>query len=247
MKSLIYIFFFLNLFLFTKLNAQSQCIDTLPVNTVVIISDTIISNATGINTYLICPGVEVNYTGSQSTLNTYYLESSASLEISTYHYPKLYLKSSAEVIANHSNNNIATISTLHWTKAENGAIFTDTLNSWVEPITWCSNLIFDYSNLPGGIGCPTNTAIEHTATTNFVTIYPNPASDVVTIDNVSYAKTKEYSIKIFNALAQEVYNRNINMPQLQIPVSTLGTVGTYYIHILDGTNNPVEIKQLILN
>lgn len=241
MKNLIFILFFLNLFLFAKLNAQSQCIDTLPPNTVIITSDTIISNW---GVYLICPGVEVNYTGFQSVTNYYYLESNASLEINTYHYPKLYLKSSAEIIANHSNT---ATSHLHWTKAEIGAIFTDTLNGWVDPITWCNNLIFDYSNLPGGIGCPTITGMEQTATTNFVTIYPNPVSDVVNIDNASYAKTKDYSIKIFNALAQEVYNRNINMPHLQIPVSAIGTVGTYYIHILDGNNNPVEIKQLILN
>ena len=78
-------------------------------------------------------------------------------------------------------------------------------------------------------------------------VYPNPANDIVVIDNGNYSAMTNYSISITNSLSQQVYSSLINTAQFQIPVSTLGSVGTYFIQILDGSNNVVESKQLVLH
>ena len=82
---------------------------------------------------------------------------------------------------------------------------------------------------------------------NTIKVYPNPANDVVIIDNGNYSAMSNYSISITNSLSQQVYSSLINTAQFQIPVSTLGSIGTYFIQILDGSNNVVETKQLILH
>ena len=82
---------------------------------------------------------------------------------------------------------------------------------------------------------------------NTIKVYPNPASDIVIIDNGNYSAMSNYTLRITNALAQQVFNASISIPQFQIPVSTLGSVGTYFIQIFDSTNNLVETKQLILH
>ena len=82
---------------------------------------------------------------------------------------------------------------------------------------------------------------------NTIEVYPNPTSDIVVIDNGNYSAMSNYSISITNSLSQQVYSSLINSAQFQIPVSTLGSVGTYFIQILDGNNSVVETKQLILH
>jgi hypothetical protein len=82
---------------------------------------------------------------------------------------------------------------------------------------------------------------------NTIKIYPNPANDIVIIDNGNYSAMSNYSISITNSLSQQVYSSLINTAQFQIPVLTLGSVGTYFIQVLDGTNSVVETKQLILH
>ena len=92
-----------------------------------------------------------------------------------------------------------------------------------------------------------NTKIEIKNTVNAIKIYPNPANDIIMIDNGNYGAMSNYSININNSLSQQVYSSHINAAQFQIPVSTLGSVGTYFIQILDGNNSVVETKQLILH
>ena len=82
---------------------------------------------------------------------------------------------------------------------------------------------------------------------NTIKVYPNPANDIVVIDNGNYSAMSNYSINITNSLSQQVYSSLINTTQLQISVSTIGSVGTYFIQILDGNNSVVETKQLILH
>tara|TARA_B100000683_G_scaffold30446_1_gene26974 strand:- start:101 stop:1861 length:1761 start_codon:yes stop_codon:yes gene_type:complete len=82
---------------------------------------------------------------------------------------------------------------------------------------------------------------------NTIKVYPNPANDIVVIDNGNYSAMSNYSINITNSLSQQVYSSLINTTQLQISVSTIGSVGTYFIQILDGNNSVVETKQLVLH
>jgi len=82
---------------------------------------------------------------------------------------------------------------------------------------------------------------------NTISVYPNPASDVVIIDNGNYNNMSNYNLMIFNSLSQQVFSSQINTQQFQIPVSTLGAEGTYFVQIFDGNNNLVIIKYLVLN
>ena len=82
---------------------------------------------------------------------------------------------------------------------------------------------------------------------NTISVYPNPASGVVIIDNGNYSTMSNYSLVIVNSLLQQVFSSQINTQQFQIPVSTLGAVGTYFVQIFDGNNNLVIIKYLVLN
>ena len=82
---------------------------------------------------------------------------------------------------------------------------------------------------------------------NTISVYPNPASDVVIIDNGNYNNMSNYNLMIFNSLSQQVFSSQINTQQFQIPVSTLGAEGTYFIQIFDGNNNLVATKYLVLN
>ena len=83
--------------------------------------------------------------------------------------------------------------------------------------------------------------------TNTMLVYPNPASDVVIIDNGDYLSMSGYTLKIINSLGQDVFNSIINIPQFQIPVSVLGAVGLYYIQVFDDNSSLLETKKLILN
>ncbi len=83
--------------------------------------------------------------------------------------------------------------------------------------------------------------------TNIISIYPNPANEFVIIDNGNYSAMTNYELKIVNALGQEVFNSLINTALFEIPISTLGAEGTYFVQVLDGDGNLVVTKYLILN
>ena len=82
---------------------------------------------------------------------------------------------------------------------------------------------------------------------NTIKVYPNPANDIVIIDNGNYANMSNYTLKIVNSLGQDVFNSLITIPQFQIPVNTLGTTGLYFIQILDPRSQIIDTRKLILN
>ncbi len=81
-------------------------------------------------------------------------------------------------------------------------------------------------------------------TINVVTVYPNPAKDILTI--VVNKPSSTYSIKFFDTQGSEVYSQLINTSLLQINLNNLTTKGLYLIKVLDNTNNVLETKKLIL-
>jgi hypothetical protein len=83
--------------------------------------------------------------------------------------------------------------------------------------------------------------------TNTLLVYPNPASDIVIINNGNYANMSNYTVEIVNSLGQQVFNSNINTQLFQIPITDLGSTGLYFINIVDNNNNIVVTKHLILN
>jgi hypothetical protein len=89
-----------------------------------------------------------------------------------------------------------------------------------------------------GISSPNNS--------NTLKIYPNPANDIVFIDNGNFNSMSNYNLKIINSLGQDIFDSFINIPQFQIPITSFGGVGLYYIQLYDDTGNLIEIRKLII-
>ena len=81
---------------------------------------------------------------------------------------------------------------------------------------------------------------------NTLKVYPNPANDVVIIDNGDFSLMSAYKLKIVNSLGAEVFNSFVSIPQFQIPVSSIGGNGLYYIQIFDESSSLLTTKKLIL-
>lgn len=79
-----------------------------------------------------------------------------------------------------------------------------------------------------------------------VTIYPNPANDQITIDCGNLANVSGWSIKIVNAIGQEVFSGAMNTPQYVVPLNSWSGQGLYFVKIYDAANNLVNTKKIIL-
>lgn len=82
--------------------------------------------------------------------------------------------------------------------------------------------------------------------TSTVTIYPNPANDQITIDCGNLANVSGWSIKIVNAIGQEVFSGAMNTPQYVVPLNSWSGQGLYFVKIYDASNNLVNTKKIIL-
>ena len=89
-----------------------------------------------------------------------------------------------------------------------------------------------------GISSPNNS--------NTLKIYPNPANDIVFIDNGNFNSMSNYNLKIINSLGQEVFNSFITITQFQIPITSFGGLGLYYIQLYNDTGGLLEIRKLII-
>jgi hypothetical protein len=81
---------------------------------------------------------------------------------------------------------------------------------------------------------------------NTILIYPNPASDHITIDNGNFAAMAGYSIKIENNVGQQVFQSAINQAQFYVDLSTWTGNGLYFVHLIDPQNNTVTVRKIVL-
>lgn len=81
---------------------------------------------------------------------------------------------------------------------------------------------------------------------NTILIYPNPASDQITIDNGNYIAMAGYSIKIENNAGQQVFQSTINQAQFIIDLSTWTGDGLYFVHLIDSQGNTVTVRKIVL-
>lgn len=220
----------------------TPCVEVLPANTIVITSDTTLSNVNGTANYLICPGVEVDFTGNMSSLVHYYMEEGAILNVGNYHYPTLYMQSTAQVNANHSTAT-PMASYIFNSVAEYGAIFNDTLDQFTGNIEWCTDLIFDYSNLSGGVGCPTMTSAKNILPTLDLKIYPNPTNRFVQIE---LKDLDNHSIHITNSLGQTILNQKISQEKFNLDILEYGGKGIYFLSILNERNEVVGVQKMMV-
>jgi hypothetical protein len=81
---------------------------------------------------------------------------------------------------------------------------------------------------------------------NTILIYPNPASDHITIDNGNFTAMAGYSIKIENNAGQQVFQSAINQAQFYVDLSTWTGNGLYFVHLIDPQNNTVTVRKIVL-
>ncbi len=81
---------------------------------------------------------------------------------------------------------------------------------------------------------------------NTILIYPNPASDHITIDNGNFTAMAGYTIKIENNAGQQVFQSLINQAQFYVDLSTWTGNGLYFVHLIDPQNNTVTVRKIVL-
>ncbi len=81
---------------------------------------------------------------------------------------------------------------------------------------------------------------------NTILIYPNPASDHITIDNGNFVAMAGYTIKIENNAGQQVFQSAINQQQFYVDLSTWTGNGLYFVHLIDPQNNTVTVRKIVL-
>lgn len=82
-------------------------------------------------------------------------------------------------------------------------------------------------------------------TKNTIKIYPNPASDYITIDYGSFEKMNDYKLEIVNNTGATVFREKTNKETSNIDLRKLST-GIYHIYIKNETNVILVEKILIL-
>ena len=81
---------------------------------------------------------------------------------------------------------------------------------------------------------------------NTILIYPNPASDHITIDNGNYTAMAGYTIRIENNAGQQVFQNAINQQQFYVDLSTWSGNGLYFVHLIDPQYNTVKVRKIVL-
>tara|TARA_B100001287_G_scaffold2445_1_gene1923 strand:- start:504 stop:2867 length:2364 start_codon:yes stop_codon:yes gene_type:complete len=81
---------------------------------------------------------------------------------------------------------------------------------------------------------------------NTILVYPNPTNNFVIIDNGNFMEMTGLSLEIVNTVGQVVFESEIDVQAFNIPVSSIGPPGSYFIYIKDGDSIMVT-KHLVLN
>jgi hypothetical protein len=82
--------------------------------------------------------------------------------------------------------------------------------------------------------------------TNTLMVYPNPSSDHITIDYGNFNLMSGYTLKIENAIGQTVFTTPITQQQSYIDLSSWSGNGIYFVHVIDGSNNTIDIRKIVL-
>jgi hypothetical protein len=81
---------------------------------------------------------------------------------------------------------------------------------------------------------------------NTVTVFPNPASDHITIDYGNFALMAGYNTVIMDAAGATVYSSAVNSQQAFIDINGWGAAGVYYLTIYDANGEVVALRHIVL-
>jgi len=77
-------------------------------------------------------------------------------------------------------------------------------------------------------------------------IFPNPTNDYITIDCSNYNTLNNYTVKITNSLGQIVFTTSLRQQSSSVKLSGLTGNGIYFVQIIDGRENTIGVKKIIL-
>ena len=81
---------------------------------------------------------------------------------------------------------------------------------------------------------------------NTVTVFPNPASDHITIDYGNFAIMAGYTTTITDAAGATVYSSSVNSQQVEIDINAWGAMGVYYMSVYDANGVLVAVRHIVL-
>jgi hypothetical protein len=81
---------------------------------------------------------------------------------------------------------------------------------------------------------------------NTVTVFPNPASDHITIDYGNFALMAGFNTVITDAAGATVYSSAVNSQQAYIDINAWGAAGVYYMTIYDASGAAVAVRHIVL-
>ena len=81
---------------------------------------------------------------------------------------------------------------------------------------------------------------------NTIKIYPNPTNDHITIHTGNYSSMPNYSIKITNSLSQVMFQSLLTQQTFYLDLNSFTGNGIYFVYLLDGSGNMVDVKKIVL-
>lgn len=82
---------------------------------------------------------------------------------------------------------------------------------------------------------------------NTIKVFPNPTFDAITIDcGSNFSTLNGYTIKIMNSLSQTVYTSLVTQQSTVIDLNSWTGAGIYFVHLIDASNNTIDIKKIVL-
>lgn len=133
--------------------------------------------------------------------------------------------------------------------AKDTCYFVDTIHVKVYDTTHVNvyDTIQVYVHVQDTLSFKLNTSSSGSPNYISVQIYPNPASTKITVSIPDYTQLNNYTLKIYDNAAKEVYSSKIVKALDEIDVSTLGGTGIYYIEIYDSGMAKRSRKTIIIN
>lgn len=216
---------------------RAQCSVMLPGTTVKVTQDsTIATNIGAGQNYLICSGVTLTYSGTQSATVNYYLESNAKVKSQRSHTAVVWMKTGAEFDASYSESGNWAITQESY--YESGSTFTDHIAG--ANFNECSQVVYSYGSVgscSGGTTSIPSVAINQAV----VKVFPNPANDKVSID---FGVNGLKQVELMSVLGVKVGNYSTQKEALVIDVSRLHA-GPYFIVITDESGNRLTRKVIV--
>jgi hypothetical protein len=81
---------------------------------------------------------------------------------------------------------------------------------------------------------------------NLLKVYPNPASNLLTIDLVDFEMVDDYRISIVNLSGQTIYSIPLNQQKTTIDLSTFNGNGIYFLQLIDHRNQIIENRKIVI-